>query len=127
MSFASVDSNVARIQTGAELTANINASPTQVSQGQDITVVMLIRNMGQAAANAVIPSGLTLTGVQNLRLSSSPETTSVTIQGGGSQEFTWGYTSVQADAGSVFFSGNASGRQLFSSIALNLWTTIRPT
>ncbi|MFC1718569.1 hypothetical protein ACFL6S_33245, partial [Candidatus Poribacteria bacterium] len=108
--FAPVDSSVVGIQTRANLIANITASPTQVAEGQDITVVMTVINSGQASADAVMPSALTLTGVQNLRLSSSPPPVEVNIPGGGSQDFTWVYTSASGDAGNVAFSGSVSGK-----------------
>ena len=123
VSFGDTDSNVVSIQTAVNLTATITASPAQVSEGQDVTVVMTIANTGQATADSVMPSALTLSGIQTLRLSSSPTLVGVDIPGGGSHDFTWIYTSAEGDAGSVIFSGSASGRDHNSGRAVSSSST----
>lgn len=95
------------VQAEAALTSSIAGAPSQVSQGQVITVSMTVNNTGQSSANTVIPSALTKGGTGTATYVSGPTPTNATIPGGGNQVFTWTYTAV--NTGTINFTGNASG------------------
>lgn len=104
------------IMRGADLSASVAATPGQVSSGQTVTVVMTVTNAGEVQANAVAPSALTITGNSgNVTLATGPTPASVSIPGGQSRTFTWTYTAGSI-AGTVFFTGNATGTDANSGL-----------
>ena len=112
LSAEDVSNNVV-IQTPPNLTASLkaehpgNAQPTQISEGQTITVTMTVQNTGGATAKGVKPSELKVAG--NATLDSPPDPSEYDIPSGGSQTFTWIYNTATGSAGSITFSGCASG------------------
>lgn len=105
-------SNLVIIQVPASINANLTANLRVVNIGQNITVYMIVSNTGQAAANNVIPSVLTvnLTGTAAVTYVSGPTPGSDNIPGGSSRTFTWAYTCDSGETGdTITFSGNATG------------------
>ncbi|MBM3238728.1 hypothetical protein FJZ31_20750 [Candidatus Poribacteria bacterium] len=106
-------SNRLVIQTPPKLIASLNAEhpgnaiPTQISEGQTITVTMTVQNTGGATTKGVKPSELQVAG--NATLASSPSPSEIDIPGGKEQTYTWIYNTTTGSAGPIKFSGCASG------------------
>ncbi len=99
------------VQRSSTLTALLDA-PSAAGLGTDFSVTMEVTNSGDASATAVAPGALTLTatGGATAALKSGPTPASADVPGGGgSKIFTWTYTAGNS-AGSVQFSGGASGK-----------------
>ncbi|MFH1538388.1 MAG: PQQ-binding-like beta-propeller repeat protein [bacterium] len=107
-------SNDVTIKKAAALSADVTAVPSIVSLSQEITVTMTVSNTGEAAANGTAPSALTLGGTSTASLVSGPSPANADIPGGGNQDFTWTYTASPSAAGTVNFTGNASGTDAYS-------------
>ncbi|MGD2205182.1 MAG: Ig-like domain-containing protein [Anaerolineae bacterium] len=98
-------SNNVTIQTPAALSCGMDAAPSSVGTGALIYVTMTVTNTGQANAQNVNPSALTMSGTA--AFVSGPGGAPAVIPGGTSAQFTWTY---QATAvGAVNWTGNASG------------------
>jgi len=119
---APATSNTATIQTKAALSSSITASPNPVDWAQTFTVTMTVNNNGQAAAQAVAPSALTLGGTSGAVKVSGPSPATAVISGGGQQAFTWTYTA-NATSGTVNFTGNATGKDANSQLAVSSGAT----
>ncbi|HPD18962.1 MAG TPA: hypothetical protein PLF61_04790, partial [Candidatus Goldiibacteriota bacterium] len=107
---SSKSSNWILIQKEATLVSWMSVSPTVVSEGGLITVVMSVSNdnQGGAAAMNVSPTVMKTGGTGAASLYSAPAPLTVTsIPGSGIHNFTWVYTATTA--GSVWFSNNATG------------------
>jgi len=100
------------VQRPAALTCTLTAAPSPVGTGSPIYVTMTVTNAGEATALDVNPSALTLGGTGGATYFSGPEGSPVTITGGTSAAFGWTY--VAATAGTVNWSGNASGTDVNS-------------
>jgi len=109
------DSNSVMIQTPPKLSVSSKAEPTQISEGQDITITMTVTNedlpeTSQAAAMNVVPSELSLGGsTGHAALYSGPNPSSAIIKEGESQSFEWIYKTTTGNYGSVTFHGSVSG------------------
>jgi len=96
----------------AALTSSIAVSPTSGLTNSTITVTMTVQNTaasGGATANSVVPSILTVGGTSgeaNILTGSIP--VSANISAGASQNFVWTYKA-GTTAGTINFTGNASG------------------
>ncbi|MEN6379489.1 MAG: CARDB domain-containing protein [Methanofastidiosum sp.] len=101
--------------TPAALTSSIAATPATVTPGQTITVVMTVSNTGGTTANGVTPSALTLGGTSTATPVTSPSPAN--ISAGGSATFTWTYTA--GSAGTVNFTGNATGTGAISGATVS--------
>ncbi|MBC8236060.1 hypothetical protein H8E77_41470, partial [bacterium] len=101
------------IQTPPNLIASLNAEhpgntkPNQISEGQNITVTMMVQNAGEATAKNVKPSDLKVAG--NAALALPPSPSEYDISSGESRTFTWIYNTAMGSDGSITFSGCASG------------------
>jgi uncharacterized repeat protein (TIGR01451 family) len=96
----------------ASLVSSISANPSQVSSGQQITVVMSVQNSGGAQANNVTPIPLTVnaTGTASATFLSGPNPASTNIPAGSSQNFIWTYIANSGlNGGKISFKGNATG------------------
>jgi hypothetical protein len=92
--------------SGAYLTAQIIATPDAVNAGDIITVIMVVTNTGNTAADNVMPSSLAIAGTGGVSVLTSPSSM-VSIPAGASVAFTWTYN---ADSpGAVTFQGSADG------------------
>ena len=100
-------SNNVLIQSPAALVSALSATPGVVAVGQSIAVTMTVTNTGQAIANVVAPSALTMSGSGSATLLSSPSPASTTIPGGSTATFTWIYSA--ASSGTVIWTGHATG------------------
>ena len=115
ISTGSETSNTATVQLKAALSSSISPDKTTVSTGQTFTVTMTVDNTGEARANNVAPSALTLGGTSSATLVSGPNPTSIYINGGTQQQFTWTYQA-GGSVGTVNFTGNASGTDANSGL-----------
>jgi hypothetical protein len=101
------------VQTPAALSATVSIyddSDLQYSIGQTIKVKMTVTNTGEAQANTVAPSAITLAGTSaGSTLSTGPTPASANITGGTSQDFVYTYATTDATAGTINFAGSASG------------------
>ncbi len=93
--------------------ASITATPSNVVNGQLITVNMTVKNGGSATLLNVVPSNLTLllSGTANAVLISGPNPESVASIAAGSQaSFVWTYAASDGggSGGTINFNGNAS-------------------
>jgi M6 family metalloprotease-like protein len=104
------------VQTPANLVSSLVASPASVFLGNTITVSMIVQNIGQAGANNVTPSALTISGDGIIDFLLGPVPASVTIPGLSSQTFTWTFKAM--GIGIVAFSGNASGTDTNSGLTV---------
>ncbi len=94
------------VQSPASLSA-VCSVPPSTNQGQVFTVTLTVTNAGVSAANAVVPSALTLVGSGSATLISGPSPATATISGGGAVAFSWQYRGdVQ---GAVTFTGASAG------------------
>ncbi|MCP4650974.1 MAG: PQQ-binding-like beta-propeller repeat protein [PVC group bacterium] len=96
----------------ATLTSTISSSPTSLLTNASITVTMTVTNTasaGGAASDGTGPSNLSLDGTSGeANLLTGPIPVSADIAAGASQDFVWTYRA-GTTAGTVNFSGNASG------------------
>ncbi|HPI04534.1 MAG TPA: hypothetical protein PKZ78_11920, partial [Candidatus Goldiibacteriota bacterium] len=102
---AAAASNTVIIETPASLAASMTASPSLISAGQQITVLMTVTNNGTADALSVLPVTPAASAPSSVSVSLLPA--SRTIAGGASSVFTWVFNSTAP--GSVIFTGSASG------------------
>ncbi|HPI04373.1 MAG TPA: hypothetical protein PKZ78_11105, partial [Candidatus Goldiibacteriota bacterium] len=81
VSSAVKSSPMIQIQSPAYLTASLNASPSYLGTGDNITLIMNITNEGQSAVNALTPDpvGLTLTNGGNVTTVSGPIPATMTL------------------------------------------------
>ena len=102
------------VKSPSSLSATISASPSSVTDGDNITVVMNVSNSGGRGAINVTPSGLTIgvvSGTAGTTHLAGPSPLIANITGGGWQLFNWTYNaSSGADGGNITFTGNASGK-----------------
>ncbi|NMD01174.1 MAG: protein BatD, partial [Bacteroidales bacterium] len=89
-----------------KIVSSLSATPSNVSLGENISVSMYIQNIGDTAANNVVPSALTVSGTGNVNLLSGPIPTSTNIGGHSQSSFTWTYKATSS--GTIAFSGNAT-------------------
>ncbi len=95
------------VQSPVTLTVSLSAAPLAADIGDPITVTMVVTNSGQAAAQNVTPSILTLGGTGSAAPVSGPAPAFANIPGGGTLSFTWVYTGTAI--GTVNWTGSASG------------------
>jgi len=97
------------IQTPAALGGTLTGPASSTGPGS-FSVTMQVTNSGQASANNVQPSALSVTLPPSVTLTSSPPATGVAIAGnGGTATFTWTYDNAGGTTASLVFSGSASG------------------
>src|ERR1035437_4878494 len=89
--------------SGAYLTVQIIGTP---NAGDTITVIMIVTNIGDTAADNVLPSGLAIAGTGGVSAVTSPSSM-VSIPAEGTVAFTWTYNA--DSSGVVTFQGSASG------------------
>jgi hypothetical protein len=95
------------IQSPASLSAALYA-PSYANISQAITVIMVITNTGNAAANGVTPTALIQTGTGGAVYASGATPGWANIAGnGGTAVYTWVYSA--GGTGTLVFSGQASG------------------
>lgn len=92
--------------SGAYLAIQLIVTPDTVNAGQTITVIMVVTNTGNAAADSVLPSALTVAGTGGVSALVSPAS-AVSIPAAGTASFTWTYNA--DSSGIVSFQGSASG------------------
>lgn len=112
VSSTATTSNTVTVQVPAAINANLTTNLSIVSSGQNVTVNMVVSNTGQATANNVTPSALTVntTGTASALYTSGPTPGSANIPGGTSATFSWIYTcNSGTSGGTITFSGNATG------------------
>jgi hypothetical protein len=102
---AAAVSNAVIIETPASLAASMNAYPSLISAGQQITVLMTVTNNGTADAVSVLPVTPSASVPSSVSIITLPA--SVTIPGGASSVFTWVFDSTAP--GNVVFTSKASG------------------
>jgi uncharacterized repeat protein (TIGR01451 family) len=100
------------VQSPVTLSASLSAAPLAADVGDPITVTMAVTNSGQADAQNVTPSTLTLGGTGSAVLVSGPTPPSADISGGGTASFTWVYSGTAT--GTVNWTGSASGSDVNS-------------
>ncbi|HPI03349.1 MAG TPA: hypothetical protein PKZ78_05870, partial [Candidatus Goldiibacteriota bacterium] len=101
-------SPVITIQSPASLTASITAAPSTVgTTGFTVTVIMAVTNNGQAAANAVTPTGFAVEGTAGYTIAGGPSPVSLTITGGSTGYFTWILN--PTSTGILYVTANAAG------------------
>ncbi len=93
-------------QASINITA-LTASPSTISNGQQVTVIMDVRNDGTGDAINVAPSAMTVIGTAGLNPASTPTPAALVTSGGGTASFTWTYNSVST--GTSVFSAKANG------------------
>jgi len=90
----------------AAISLTIAAAPATVSEGQSITVTMVVTNTGTTAATNTIPDTPPVAGTGTATLSTGPTPASIdTLAPGNSGTFTWSY--LATGAGTVIFAGSA--------------------
>jgi len=92
--------------SGAYLIIQLTGSPDTVNAGDTITVIMVVTNSGNTAADNVMPSGLVAAGDGSVSVLTSPSS-AASVPAAGSVEFTWTYNA--DSSGVVTFEGSASG------------------
>ena len=106
------------IQQPPNLITTLEATPAQISEGQEITVTMTVVNQGEALAKDVTPSELVISGKASEEagpiLKEGPNPQKEDIPGGSTKEYTWKYTTAEGDAAVVTFTGNAEGTDINS-------------
>jgi len=99
------------------LVAGLVVMPSSAAQGQDVTVLMEVVNVGTDTANSVKPSPLFQTGGGAAVLISSPSSSGVNIGGSGAYAmFTWVYS--MAICGDIVFNGSASGTDSADGVSM---------
>ncbi|HEY8207443.1 MAG TPA: hypothetical protein VIG99_08185, partial [Myxococcaceae bacterium] len=115
---ASAPSTPVQVQTPAQLSIISFAVPGTIARGQTFTATMVVANIGEAAANAVLPvpspPATTVTG--GAAASTSTSISPVTIPGLGSATFTWTYAETGTDTGTIALVAAASGTDANSSV-----------
>ncbi len=102
----------------AGLGIEINAHPSDVSVGENITVTMYVVNTGNTKVDYVTPSGLMIMGNGYASPMNGPVPYNVPeLQPGYSVTFTWIYFAGMA--GSVAFSGAAGGTDTGTALQVN--------
>jgi hypothetical protein len=102
------------VVNSANLVANtIIAAPAEVTQGQTVTVVMNVSNIGSATATAVLPVTPTVSGSGSAAI--LVPATPLDIAGGANQSYTWTFNNTTA--GNIAFSSYASGTDINSGFA----------
>ncbi len=91
---------------GAYLTVQITGAPDTVNVGDTITVIMVVQNTGNTAADNVMPSALVIAGTGGVSVLTSPVSTA-SIPAAGTYAFTWTYNA--DSSGVVTFEGSAGG------------------
>jgi hypothetical protein len=100
----------------ASLISSLAIDPGNASLGQPVLVVLSVTNLGSADALGVTPGLDVNTGGGFVSFVSGPPPGPVVIGGGGSQKFTWTYNA--SGAGTVTFTGTASGQDSESGAAV---------
>ena len=109
-------SNDVFIEIPAGLTANVNAfeednpNSQTITEGQRITVIMIVENEGEAIAEDIKLSVSTSTSIATVSLHSSPEKLPDKIKKGTVGPFEWVYDTKLGSAGKISFSGNITGK-----------------
>ena len=106
-----VTSNTAKsadvvVEDKANLSLNVNCSPSSVNTNETINITVTVSNTGDASATGVTPS-LTPSGTASPVVDSGPSPASATIKGGRSVQFS--YTAHGINAGTATFTANISG------------------
>ena len=114
------DTPTATPTSGADISVALSASPATAGVGEEITLIMTVRNIGTATAANVAPLDPVTGGTGSVTLVSGPSPDSVPVlASGASADFTWIYT---ADLGSgpefVNFTATASGTDLVGGWAV---------
>ena len=94
-------------KAGLEITA-LGFTQYQLSEGQDIEIVMTVRNTGEAAALDVKPTLQFEPENDNIIPPDNPPLPT-TIPAGGIRDFTWRYRTQSGSKGEYTFTGDASG------------------
>lgn len=106
-----IDATVEHPQTlllsTAPLLITMDVEPPASTIGQNVTVRMLVRNVGGEQVNTVIPSALTMSGDATLVSASGPQPVSLTLAVGQVDTLTWTFTA--QSSGSVRWSGWCEG------------------
>lgn len=105
------------------LNASLAAAPGTVTVGQTIIVTMNVSNTGGSAASDATASSLSTSGTGAVTKTSGPTPGPTTIGPAGSQAFTYTYSA--GTAGTVTFSGTASGGGVTSPMATSNAVTIQ--
>ena len=126
-SSTSSSSNDITLQAAAAaLSSSIAVSPSAVLTNATITVTMTVNNIatsGGASATSVSPSILTLSGTSGeANLLTGPTPGSATIAAGSAQNFVWTYQA-GTTAGTINFTGNATGTDGNSSADVSSTST----
>lgn len=89
-----------------------NQNVHQITEGQNITITMVVENTGEATANNVTLSVELKEpdSAGHATYESGPNPPPAIIEGGRSKTFTWNYTTEEGDVGTVVFSGIAKGK-----------------
>ncbi len=91
---------------GVKLSIGINAMPSNVHTGQNITVIMQVTNNGNTKASYIGPDSFNFYGSGNANLLTEPVPYTVNeLAPGGVTEFTWTYSATLT--GEISFSGRA--------------------
>ena len=109
VSSLNAQSNSVAITPSANLISSFIIPITQVSVGQVITVMMSVSNNGGGTSNTTNASALTVynSGSGSAQGTGGPVPFNVLMGPSATQMFTWTYSA--SSAGTIFFSGNASG------------------
>ncbi len=103
------------IQKPSLLTSELKVAPAQISEGQEITVIMTVMNEGKALSKDVTPSVLIISGKASEEsgpILKEGDPIPLDILGGSIEEYTWKYTTAEGDAAVITFTGNAEGTDI---------------
>lgn len=101
--------------TGVKFEASLSASPVQAAEGNKITVIMNVKNTGNAAATNLRPGVLSVTPAGAAELISGPEPLLYSYFGIAEMKtFTWVYNAVQT--GVLYFTGSVSVVETYSTV-----------
>jgi hypothetical protein len=116
------DSNVATVQAAAQLSATLTI-PQSLSRGQSFTAHLVVRNLGDATAHAVLPQSdppQVVAQVGGAAASSNDDPqVAVDIPGQGSASFEWTFTEDGTSSGSLELQVGAAGFDANSGLAVS--------
>jgi hypothetical protein len=111
-----VTSGIVQVQTAAVLTSSITSPVSVDTNTQVFTITMLVQNTGGATANGVSPA-LNITGTAGTGVVPVTVPAPIAIPGGTSYTFTWTFSGF--GTGNLVFSGNATGIDNNSGLAVS--------
>jgi len=88
--------------------SGFDVSPKQITEGQFITVTMIVRNIGEATVTNVKASVI-VQGSGKATFESGPADEGKTIKPGSEQIYIWRYSTIEGAAGDITFTGHAEG------------------